>query len=45
MGHVAYMGEAKCVHGVDGGTPKEGDHWEDISIDKRVICNGSFLGM
>jgi len=41
-GHVAHMGESKCVYRVLVGKLRERDHLEDPGIDRRIIFRWIF---
>jgi hypothetical protein len=41
-GHVARMGEGRCVYRVLVGKPEERDHLEDPGLDGRIILRGIF---
>ena len=35
-GHVAHMGEERCIQDFGGGNLKEGDRVEDPDVDERI---------
>jgi hypothetical protein len=37
VGHVAQIGEGKGVYRVLAGKPEKRDHWEDPTVDGRII--------
>jgi len=41
-GHVACMGDRRCVHRVLVGKPEGRDHWGDPDVDGRIILRWIF---
>jgi hypothetical protein len=39
VGHVALMGEGRGVYRVLMGKPEGNNHWEDTSVDGRIILS------
>jgi hypothetical protein len=41
-GHVARMGEERCVYRILVGNTRERDHWRDLGVDGRIILGWIF---